>query len=163
MKEKEKRKKEPGQGGTGTGKVSASGGLPAMMTLEAVVILPFCLIVSIAILWIGMLLYNRTAVDYALSVAVIQGGRQAEKENDEIVSLVRKKAEELLQGRLVLMDAPSLTVSVDMFEVKAELHGRMKAPPLPLIGNMSITADWSVESEKTSPRLKESMIVRTLK
>ena len=94
---------------------------------------------------------------------MIQGGRQAEKENDEIVSLVRKKAEELLQGRLVLMDAPSLTVSVDMFEVKAELHGRMKAPPLPLIGNMNITADWSVESEKTSPRLKESMIVRTLK
>ncbi|MBR3525004.1 MAG: hypothetical protein IKO11_04070 [Lachnospiraceae bacterium] len=163
MKKKEKQKKVPEQGGMERRSAAVSGGLPAMMTLEAVVILPFCLIVSIAILWIGMLLYNRTAVDYALSVAVIQGGRQAEKENDEIVSLVRKKAEELLQGRLVLMDAPSLTVSVDMFEVKAELHGRMKAPPLPLIGNMSITADWSVESEKTSPRLKESMIVRTLK
>ncbi len=145
------------------GRRHTSAGLPAMMTLEAVVILPVCLMVSIMILWIGMLLYNRTTVDYALSVAVIQGGRQAEKDNDEILALVQDKAEELLRGRLVQMDAPSLTVTVDMFEVKAELQGRMKAPPIPLVGSMDITADWSVETEKSSPRLKESMIVRTLK
>lgn len=145
------------------GRRHAQAGLPAMMTLEAVVILPVCLMVSIMILWIGMLLYNRTTVDYALSVAVIQGGRQAEKDNDEILALVQDKAEELLRGRLVQMDAPSLTVTVDMFEVKAELQGRMKAPPIPLVGSMDITADWSVETEKSSPRLKESMIVRTLK
>ncbi len=137
--------------------------LPAMMTLEAVVILPVCLLSSIMILWIGMLLYNRTTVDYALSVAVIQGGRQAEKDNDEILKLVQDKAEELLKGRLIMMEDPSLTVTVDLFEVKAELTGRMKAPPIPLIGSMELTADWSVDSEKTSPRLKESMIVRTLK
>ena len=136
--------------------------VPAYMTLEAVIIIPFCLIGTVLILWTGMLLYDRMAADYALGAATIQGARNAEAENEEILKETQKKAEELLKGRLVMAGKPTLKVSVDGLNVTAELEGSLKAPPLPIPGKESFSFSWTFKSKKSSPRLKESMIVRSL-
>ena len=131
----------------------------AMMTIEAIVIIPLCLAISMLIVWSGILLYNRTAADYALSVAVIQAARQAEAENEEILKLAKDKAAELLNDRMVMMEEGSLNVSVDLADVKATYTGRMRAPVLPTFGDIK-PIEWKVEISRKSPRLKEAMTVR---
>lgn len=134
----------------------------AMMTLEAVIILPLTLTVSLLVLWVGMMLYNRTAAEYALDVSVIQAARQAEAENGEILKLAENKLQELLKGKLVMMESFHTDVSVDGLRVKASLEGKMYGPVIPVIGNIH-GQDWSIRAEREAPRLKESMIVRTIK
>ncbi|MBR5420494.1 MAG: hypothetical protein IK115_05030 [Lachnospiraceae bacterium] len=137
--------------------------IPAYMTLEAVIIIPFCLIGTVLILWTGILLYDRMASDYALGVATIQAARNAEADNDEILQAAQEKAEELLTGRLVMAGEPTLRISVDGVSVTAELEGYLKTPPLPIPGSAEFDLPWSFKSKKSSPRLKESSIVRTLR
>lgn len=135
--------------------------LKAMMTIEAVIILPLCLMISLLIVWSGILLYNRTAADYALSVAVIQAARQAEADNDTILKLAGDKASELLNARMVMMEEASLDVSVDLMAVKASYSGRMRAPVLPAFGD-GLHFDWGISISRKSPRLKEAMTVRSM-
>ena len=109
-----------------------------------------------------MLLYNRTAADYALSVAVIQAARQAEWENEKIVEMAKDKAVELLNARMVIMEGGSVDVKVDIDSVEATYSGKMRAPAFPSFGDVR-SFDWTVESTRKTPRLKEAMTVRTLK
>ena len=136
--------------------------LPAAMTLEAVIILPIALAVCFLILWTGMLLYNRTAAEYAVSVSAIQAARQAEAENGEILKLAEDKLKELLKGKLVQMETISVHVSVDAFSVKTSVEGKMRAPVIPMIGGLH-GQNWKIQAQREAPRLKESMIVRTIK
>lgn len=133
-----------------------------MMTLEAVVILPLTLMISMLIIWSGLLLYNRTAADYALSVAVIQAARQAEAENEEIVKLAKDKAVELLNARMVIMEEAEVDVRVDIDSVEAIYNGRMRAPVLPVFGDVKLF-EWKVDVTRKTPRLKEAMTVRAMK
>ena len=136
--------------------------IKAMMTIEAVIILPLTLMISMMVIWSGLILYNRTAADYALSVAVIQAARQAEWENEEIVKLAKDKAAELLNSRLVIMEEGALDVRVDIDSVEAAYSGRMRAPAFPTFGDVRFF-EWKVELTRKTPRLKEAMTVRTLK
>ena len=134
----------------------------AMMTMEAVIILPLTLMICLLIVWSGILLYNRTAADHALSVAVIQAARQAESENEVISSLAKDKAEELLNARMVMMEEASLDVKVGIDSVEAVYTGKMRAPVLPSFGDLK-PFEWKVEVSRKSPRLKEAMTVRAMK
>ena len=136
--------------------------ITAMMTIEAVIILPLTLMISMLIIWSGLLLYNRTAADYALSVAVIQAARQAEWENEKIASLAKDKAVELLNSRMVIMEEGCVDISVDIDSVEAAYSGRMRAPVFPTFGDVK-AFEWKVDITRKTPRLKEAMTVRTLK
>lgn len=134
----------------------------AMMTIEAVIILPVCLMISLMVVWSGIFLYNRTAADYALSVAVIQAARQAEADNEKISGLAKDKAVELLNARMVMMEEAAVEVSVDLLSVKAVYNGRMRAPVLPGFGDVKLF-DWRIDITRQTPRLKEAMTVRTMR
>ena len=132
------------------------------MTIEAVIILPLCLMISLMVVWSGIFLYNRTAADYALSVAVIQAARQAEADNETIAGLANDKAVELLNARMVLMEEASVDVTVDLLTVKAVYSGKMRAPVLPAFGDVKLF-DWNIDISRQTPRLKEAMTVRTMR
>ena len=136
--------------------------IKAMMTIEAVVILPVALMISMMIIWCGLLLYNRTAADYALSVAVIQAARQAEADNEEIVKLAKDKAVELLNSRMVIMEDAAVDVKVDIDSVEAVYNGRMRAPAFPTFGDVKLF-EWKIDVTRKTPRLKEAMTVRAMK
>lgn len=136
--------------------------IKAMMTIEAVVILPVTLMISMLIIWSGLLLYNRTAADYALSVAVIQAARQAEADNEEIVKLAKDKAVELLNSRMVIMEDAAVDVKVDIDSVEAVYNGRMRAPAFPTFGDVKFF-EWKIDITRKTPRLKEAMTVRAMK
>jgi len=72
-----------------------------MMTIEACVIIPVIIFMTIMIIWIGMLSYNRNAINSAVSIGLTLGAAAPEKDNEEIAECVKNKTEELLEDRLV--------------------------------------------------------------
>lgn len=132
-----------------------------MMTIEAVVILPLSLMITFLLLWTGMLLYNRAAVSYAVSVAVIRGSRLAEESNEEIQSYVGKKIPELLEHKLVLMEISQMEMEVEVEvsyqTISASVSGNLQAPPL-----AGFAGDWSVSVQRRADRMRSSQIVRTI-
>ena len=130
-----------------------------MMTIEAVVILPLSLMITFLLLWTGMLLYNRAAVSYAVSVAVIRGSRMAEESNEEIQSYVGKKIPELLEHKLVLMEISQMEMEVEVSyqTISASVSGNLQAPPL-----AGFAGDWSVSVQRRADRMRSSQIVRTI-
>ena len=133
-------------------------GNKGMMTIEACVIIPLSLMITFLLLWTGILLYNRTAVNYAVSTAVIQGSRMAERSNEEICDYVGKKISELLEEKLVLMEMPQMEVAVEYGEIRASLQGYLDAPIL-----AGFCGNWSVEAQRSAERMRSSQIVRTIR
>ena len=129
-----------------------------MMTIEACVILPLSLFITFLLFWTGMLLYNRAAVNYAVSTAVVQGSRMAECSNDEICDHVQKKIAELLENKLVLMEMPQPEVTVEYGKISASLQGALHAPVLAGVGG-----NWPVEAQYSADRMRSSQIVRTIR
>ncbi|MBO6205604.1 MAG: pilus assembly protein [Lachnospiraceae bacterium] len=138
----------------GKGKIGNKG----MMTIEACVIIPLSLMITFLLLWTGMLLYNRTAVNYAVSTAVIQGSRMAEQSNEEISDYVQKKIFELLENKLVLMEMPQMEVKVEYGMIRAGMQGYLNAPVL-----AGFCGNWSVEAQYSAERMRSSQIVRTIR
>ncbi len=133
-------------------------GNKGMMTIEACVIIPLSLFITFLLLWTGMLLYNRAAVNYAVSTAVIQGSRMAECSNDEISDYVQKKITELLENKLVLMEMPQMQVTVEYGQISASLQGYLDAPVL-----AGFSGDWTVKAQRSAERMRSSQIVRTIR
>ena len=133
-------------------------GNKGMMTIEACVIIPLSLMITFLLFWTGILLYNRTAVNYAVSTAVIQGSRMAECPNDEICEYVQKKIAELLEHKLVLMEMPQTEVTAEYGKISASLTGYVNAPVLAGFGG-----NWSVEVHRSADRMRSSQIVRTIR
>ena len=128
-----------------------------MMTIEACVIVPLSLMITFLLLWNGMLLYDRAAVNYAVSAAVIRGGCMAEASNEEISTFVQQKIAEMLEHKLVLMECPEAQVRVEYGSITASVRGTLDAPPL-----AGFTGDWTVESQHSADRMRASQIVRTI-
>ena len=130
-----------------------------MMTIEAVVIIPLALMISFLLLWTGMLLYDRAAVNYAVSVAVIRGSRMAEESNEEISAYVQDKIAELLEHKLVLLELSQMEVKVKVSygNISASVDGSLDAPPL-----AGFAGNWSVSAQHSADRMRASRIVRTI-
>ena len=129
-----------------------------MMTLEAVVIVPVILIVTILIFWTGVLLHARAAVRSAVSAAVLRGSERAELDNGELADLMQEVLRDCLDERLVMMEEPQVDVCVEYGSLKASVAGVLEIPPLPIYG----AAAWEVRAEAEAMRLRESQIVRTI-
>ena len=103
-----------------------------MHTIEAVFLAPLAMIVSIYILFIGIILYDRTAVDYALDSALLRGSECSEMKNDELLLYVEDEFLRLLSGRLIMADG-KLDLKISYDSILAEYKGNVNLPRLPAI------------------------------
>ncbi|HOO80392.1 MAG TPA: pilus assembly protein [Lachnospiraceae bacterium] len=133
-----------------------------MITIEACYIVPFTLMITMLLLWFGMYLYDCNVLSETASIAAICGSREAEKSNEEITELVTKRVEELLDDRLVSMDEPTLTVSVDYNTIQVTLCGQMEIPGIIFLTGWDGDTLWEFTTTQEAYRLRQSMITRTI-
>ncbi|MCR5210178.1 MAG: hypothetical protein K6C99_08205 [Lachnospiraceae bacterium] len=133
-----------------------------MMTIEACVIIPLSIFLSITILWIGIMVYNRTAIDYAVSGGLIYGGQIADKDNETVCREVRLKTAELLKDRLVLVGEPQITVSVEFGNIESRLEASMDSPPVPAMGELFKAKTWDLGVTKKVRRERRSQVIRLI-
>ncbi len=131
-----------------------------MMTIEACVIIPIIIFMTIMILWIGMLSYNRNAINSAVSVGLTLGASVPEKDNEEIVECVKNKTEELLDERLVLAEDPEINVTVTYGTIKTEVTATMESPPVPGM-DVFRSEVWDLGQQKEIKRIRCSRLIRT--
>ena len=131
-----------------------------MMTIEACVIIPIIIFMTIMILWIGMLSYNRNAINSALSVGLTFGAGFPEKDNEEIAECVKNKTVELLTDRLVLVDDPEINVTVTYGTIKTEITATMESPPVPGM-DVFKSEVWDLGQQKEVKRIRSSRLIRT--
>ena len=129
-----------------------------MMTIEATVIVPITLIVTILIFWTGILLYDRAAVRSAVSIAALRGSERAELGNEELADLMSDVLKDYLDKRLVMMEEPQADITVEYGKIRVSVSGEVEVPELPLYGS----AIWEVSASAEALRLRESQIVRTI-
>ena len=109
-----------------------------MMTIEACVIIPISVFLSITLLWIGILVYNRTAVNYAVSGGLIYG------------------------EQMVLVEEPQITVSVQFGNIESELEAYMDSPPVPAMGAMFRSGTWDLGVTKKVRRERKAQVIRLI-
>ncbi len=131
-----------------------------MMTIEACVIIPIIVFMTIMILWIGMLSYNRNAINSAVSVGLTLGASVPEKDNEEIAECVKNKTAELLTDRLVLVDNPEINVTVSYGTIKTEVTATMDSPPVPGMDVFKAEV-WDLGQQKEIKRIRCSRLIRT--
>ena len=133
-----------------------------MMTIEACVIIPMSIFLSIALLWIGILVYNRTAINYAVSGGLVYGGQIAEKDNETICSGVKARTAELLKDKLVLVSEPQITVTVEYGNIESTLEAYMDSPPVPVMGDLFKAKTWDLGVTRKVKRIRRSKTIRLI-
>ncbi len=132
-----------------------------MHTIEAVFLAPLAFIVSTYLLFSGIILYDRTAVNYALDAALIRGSEMSEMNNDELLHYVEKEFKNLLSGRL-LMAGGELSVKISYDSISAEYKGSVNLPKLPAFSSLSSSISTEILSSSKVTRLRRSKICRAV-
>ena len=132
-----------------------------MHTIEAAILTPLAMMVSVFILFAGIILYDRTAADYALESALIRGSEHSEMNNDELLHYVEDEFLRLLEGRLIMADG-SLNVSVRYDSISAEYTGSVRLPKLPAFAAFSSSLSTDIYSSNKIIRLRRSKICRAV-
>lgn len=133
-----------------------------MVTIEACIIIPVILSISVLLMWMGLYYYNQTVIANAASVAAIEGARCANKSNDEISSISREKAEALLSERLISMDEVGISVIVEYGLVTVTIKGNMSVPGFLVMGDVYDESGWGINIAREAPRLRNAEFIRTI-
>ena len=133
-----------------------------MITIEACIILPITLMITVLILWVGFFWYNRNAITHAVSMALIAGSQAAEKSNSEVEEIVQSAMSELLEGKLVMMDPPQMTVSVGYGNIEMDVAAQMELPGGIFITDIYDDGVWNYNVHKECRRVRRSQIIRTV-
>lgn len=132
-----------------------------MHTIEAVFLAPLTVILSIYIIFIGIILYDRTAVDNALEGALIRGSEQPEMKNEELLRYVEDEFMRLLSGRLI-MASGKLEVKISYDSISGEYKGNVNLPKLPALTSSSSSISTALQSSAKAARLRRSKICRAV-
>lgn len=130
-----------------------------MHTIEAVYLAPLTLILSLYLLFAGIILYDRSAVEHALNAALIRGCESAELDNNELIVYVEDEFRKLLAGRLI-MAGGELNVKVSYESISMEYTGSVNLPELPFFNSSSISRE--LHSSSKISRLRRSKICRAV-
>lgn len=133
-----------------------------MITIEACVIIPIILSISVLLIWMGLYFYNRSTVANAATVAAIEGSRNANRTNDEIMEIAREKAEEMVEERLICMDEVGITVVAEYSQVTVGIKGNMSVPGFLDMAGIYDESGWGINITKNAPRLRSSEVIRTV-
>ena len=132
-----------------------------MHTIEAVFLAPLSIIITVLILFAGIILYDRTAVDQALEAALIRGGERSEMKNDELLHYVEDEFIRLLSGRLIAANG-RLSVTISYDNISARYSGNVDLPALSAFASLSSALSTDISSYSKIPRLRRSKIRRAV-
>ncbi len=134
-----------------------------MMTIEACIIIPMIIFISLLLIWTGILLYNKSAVNFALAAGLDAGEENAEADNEELCTIMKLKTEELLKDRLILVKDPGIEAVTEYGRLNLKLDAFMQAPPVPLTADAGLSELWDTGGEKYRLRIRKSQFIRTVK
>ncbi|MCR4585666.1 MAG: hypothetical protein K5686_08070 [Lachnospiraceae bacterium] len=133
-----------------------------MHTIEAVFLAPLAVVVSLQLIFTGIVLYDRTAIDYALDAALIRGSEHSEMKNEELLHYVEDEFTRLLSGRLI-MACGRLNVTVNYESITAEYEGQADLPRLiNLTAGTSSAISSKLYSSGKAARIRRSVICRAV-
>lgn len=133
-----------------------------MITIEACILIPMVLMISLLIIWLGFFLYNRTLFMECAGIAAIKGSQMAEADNEEISAAVRERAGELLQQKTIGMEDVVIEVTVDYGSVTVGIRGSMQVPGVIFLTDIYRNNRWHLQVEQTTERLRNCTILRTI-
>ena len=133
-----------------------------MITVEACVLIPIVLMLSLLIIWLGFFLYNRTLFIQCAGLAAIKGSQMAEENNEEIIAAVRERAEELLERKIIGMEDIKIDVTVDYDSVTVSIKADMQVPGAIFLTDIYQNDRWHLQVEQTAERLRNCTILRTI-
>lgn len=133
-----------------------------MMTIEACILIPIIIMVSLLVIWLGFFLYNKTLLIECAGIAAIKGSQMAEADNETLASAAAVRAEELLMQKTVAMEIQDIIVSVDHGAVTVKITGIMQVPEAIFLMDIYQDDRWEIHVEQTAERLRSCSILRTI-
>lgn len=133
-----------------------------MMTIEACILIPIIIMISLLVIWLGFFLYNKTLLLGCAGIAAIKGSQMAEADNEAIASAVTVRAEELLARKTVAMGIQDIIVSVDYGTVTVKITGVMQVPEAIFLLDIYQDDRWEIHVEQTAERLRSCSILRSI-
>lgn len=133
-----------------------------MMTIEACILIPIIIMISLLVIWLGFFLYNKTLLMECAGIAAIRGSQMAEADNEALAIAAAVRAEELLSQKTVAMEIQDIIVSVDYGAVTVKITGVMRIPEAIFLLNIYQTDRWEIYVEQTAERLRSCSILRTI-
>lgn len=133
-----------------------------MMTIEACILIPIIIMISLLVIWLGFFLYNKTLLMECAGIAAIRGSQMAEADNEALASAAAARAEELLSQKTVAMEIQDIIVSVDYGAVTVKIRGVMQIPEAIFLLDIYQDDGWEIYVEQTAERLRSCSILRTI-
>lgn len=133
-----------------------------MMTIEACILIPIIIMLSLLVIWLGFFLYNKTLLMECAGIAAIKGSQIAEADNETIANTAVARAEELLMQKTVAMEIRDINVSVDHGAVTVKITGVMQVPDAIFLMDIYQDDRWEINVEQTAERLRSCSILRTI-
>lgn len=133
-----------------------------MMTIEACILIPIIIMISLLVIWLGFFLYNKTLLLECAGIAAIKGSQMAEADNETLASAAAARAEELLSQKTVAMEIQDIVVSVDYGAVTVKITGVMQIPEAIFLLDIYQNDRWEIYAEQTAQRLRSCSILRTI-
>lgn len=133
-----------------------------MMTIEACILIPIIIMLSLLVIWLGFFLYDKTLLMECAGIAAVKGSQMAEADNETIAGTVVARAEELLAQKTVAMEIRDIKVSVDHGTVTVKITGVMQVPEAIFLMDIYQDDIWEIHVEQTAERLRSCSILRTI-
>lgn len=139
-----------------------TGNNKGMMTIEACILVPCIIMISLLVIWLGFFLYNKTLLMECAGIAAIRGSQMAEADNEALAGAALDRAEELLAQKTVAMEVQDIIVSVDYGAVTVKITGVMQIPEAIFLLDIYQDDRWEIYVEQTAERLRSCSILRTI-
>lgn len=139
-----------------------NGNNKGMMTIEACILIPIIIMISLLVVWLGFFLYNKTLLMECAGIAAIKGSQMAEADNETLAGAAAVRAEELLAQKTVAMEIQDIIVSVDYGAVTVKIRGVMQIPEAIFLLDIYQEDRWEIYVEQKAERLRSCSILRTI-
>ncbi|MBR3306400.1 MAG: pilus assembly protein [Lachnospiraceae bacterium] len=133
-----------------------------MTTIEAAYLIPVSLAVTWMIIWCGILLYDRTAAEYAAAASVIYASEFSELDNRNLSAFASEKCGAMLEGRMILADDVEASFEVSGLKINSSLTSGLTLPGIPLKTGVGTGGRYDISSKAEAPRLNCSRTVRSI-
>ncbi len=131
-------------------------------TLEATIIIPMTLIITMLLVWLGIFFFNKNIMAHAASRAAIMGGQHPEMSNDDLAIYVSQTAEEIMKDKLLCMSDSNIEVTVNYMDIVVHITGDMNLPDSTRMGGLYSERIWEIDLTEKAARLDPSIFVRTI-
>ena len=133
-----------------------------MATIEACIIIPVCIAVTMLLIWFGLYSYDRIVCAGSVHRAVIYASSTPELDNSELADICQDKLSQELEDNLVYLKNPRIEINVDYGTITARVEGDFEVPGIFNFGGIYGRDSWYIEEEAAAPRLRHSMVVRAI-